>query len=168
MYKSTSSPRISQVGGYAEVGLDFTFDCMPCVLLQPFAGIAGNYFHCKRIAENNDNVLSLYIDSKSKTNCLTRLGIHLTSAKLECVRFSLDVAWDYLLANPENNVDVAFQNFGSPFEIHGLSDERNSVDASLSVTADITDRWQVYAEVAGQVWCRASYYDVLAGIKYSW
>lgn len=167
-FRSKSTPKILQGLAYAEVGLDLCFTCYPCLLLQPFGGIEVGIFHRNHISEDCDNILSLNISKRSKTNCHTRLGVHLTTTGNACTNVSLDLAWQYLLTNPDNNLDLSLQGFANPFHIYGNPIGRNSLDAALTVTADIGYNWQLYAEASGQVWNKASSYNVLGGIKYSW
>lgn len=166
-YYSKSCPKIFQGIAYAEVGLDIC-PCDSCVLFQPFGGIQVGTLNRKSFTENCDSFLSLDVRSKSRTNCFTRLGVHMTTIATQCWNVSLDLAWQYRLSNPDNNFTADFNSFGTPFEIFGNPIGRNSFDGALTLTADVWENWQFYIETSGQVWNKASSYNILGGVKYSW
>ena len=136
--------------------------------MQPFAGVELDWYKRGEINEKGDNLLSLEIEEACKTDVYTRLGVHFTTTSTECWNVSLDLAWQCLLTDPTDSLVGRFQSFGSPYEIYGANVGRNNLDAAFTLTLDVADRTQIYLETAGQVWQRASSYDVLAGVKCSW
>lgn len=167
-FRSTGKTEINQGIGYVEVGYDYCLGFNPGLLLQPFVGVEINSYNRGRVHEHSDNLLGLDIHAKSRTNCFSRLGIHLTTTDNPYANLSLDLAWQYRFTSDNPNLSVYFQSFQDGFKICGHSIGRNSLDYAVTYTTEICSQWQLYVEAAGQLWQHANTYDIMGGIKYSW
>lgn len=167
-YKASSSPKVYQGIAYAEIGLDLCFPCAPCILLQPFGGIEVSVLRRSQFSEHGADILNLSVAERTHTNAFTRLGFHMTTRNINCFAVSLDLAWQHRLTTTSTRLREHFVDFGDDFFIYGNAIGRDSLDGALTVTADVYNNWQLYAEAAGQVWSHASSYSVLGGIQFSW
>lgn len=165
-YTSNSKPTTYQGSGYIEAGIDCPWNCM---LLQPFLGFEASYYNRKGFTETGANPLNLVVSKKSHTNVFSRLGAHLTTNQLPYnLSLSVDLAWQYRITSLGNSINERFQSFGDNFTIKGLHFRRSSVDAAATITAVVFDNWQLYLEASGERWSRASTYNFLGGVKFSW
>jgi hypothetical protein len=97
--------------------------------------------------------------------------LHLTTEELSChkVSISFDLAWAYRLSkNPDSNFTERLDFSGNDFSINGLNNSRNSVDGAFTITGEICDNWQLFAEAAGTYCKKTSTYNILGGIQYTW
>ena len=175
IYFARSKPNISAVSFYGEAGFDI--DC-ECVLIQPFAGFEANRFkrNCKfehpqgnKEQPYGNTALLLIYSSKDVTNAYSRLGVHFTLPE-NCydLFMSFDLAWQYRLTSSRDNLLVRFQNFGVPFDITGVPNERNSMSFAYSIWSEVLDGWTLYLEASGERWKRVSNYEFTGGLIFKW
>lgn len=165
-FKGKSTPRVSQVLAYVEAGFDVPVSKF---LIQPFLGFEAGFYNRNKVTETGAYPLNLIVSKKDHSNIYSRLGVHLTTNGL-CNRYALsvDLAWQCRLNNESSRIHERFQTFGDRFSIRGMDFSRNSFDGAATFTAFLQDRWELYIEVAGESWSRASSYDITGGIKFSW
>lgn len=166
-YLQHSRPNINQVSFYTEAGFDW--DCN-CVLIQPFIGFEADRFtrNCK-YDHGNLEALNLIYSGKRITNAYSRLGVHFTTPE-NCydLTFYFDLAWQYLLTNPDTDLKVRFRDFGSSFTITGVPVERNSMSFAFAVSSEILEGWTLYLEASGERWKRVSNYNFTGGLLFKW
>ncbi|HEV8051575.1 MAG TPA: autotransporter outer membrane beta-barrel domain-containing protein [Parachlamydiaceae bacterium] len=166
-YIVKSRPNISEVTFYGEAGFDWNCNC---VLVQPFIGFEANRFirRCK-YDHSKLSPLKLIYSSKDVTNAYSRLGVHLTTPE-NCydLIFSFDLAWQYRLTSSQNNLTVRFEDFGTPFNLTGVPNERNSLSMGFTVWSEIFDGWTLYLEASGERWKRVSNYQFTGGLLFKW
>lgn len=165
-YILQSRPNISEVSFYGEAGIDWAFDDL---LLQPFFGFEANRFKRSCIHEHGHKDLELIYSGKTITNAYSRLGFHLTLPE-NCydLSFAFDLAWQYRLTSCRNHLNVRFDDYGTPFDIAGVPDERNSMSMGFTVWSELIDGWTLYLEASGERWKRVSNYDLTCGLIFKW
>lgn len=165
-YILQSRPNISQVSFYGEAGIDWDCDC---VLVQPFLGFEADRFKRNCKYEHGFAPLRLIYSSKDVTHAYSRLGVHLTTPE-NCydLTFAFDLAWQYRLTSARNNLTVRFAEFGTPFNITGIPDERNSMSMGFTVWSELAEGWTLYLEASGERWKRVSNYDFTGGLVFKW
>lgn len=161
-----SRPNISQVAFYGEAGFDWNWNC---VLLQPFIGFEANRFKRNCKFEHGFESLRLIYSGKSATNAYSRLGLHLTTPE-NCydLIFAFDLAWQYRLTSAHNDLSVRFANFGTPFNLTGVPDERHSLSMGVTLWSEILEGWTLYLGASGERWRRVSNYDFTGGLIFKW
>lgn len=163
-FKAKNTPTIQQGIAYVEAGFDlhaWNF------LFQPFLGIETDCFRQSRISENGADPLNLWVSKKSFNSTLSRLGIHLSTENTRMI-CSLDMAWQCRWTGLKNHFQMQFQDFGTPFDIDGLSYGRNSFDIAATTSLFVCRGWNVYGQVSGEFWTNAATYNFLAGVTYNW
>ncbi len=166
-----SKTRIYQGTFYAEAGTDVFMDwaLFGCVLLQPFAGIELGYAHRSKITEHQGGSLNLELDSKSFFKSFSRLGFHFnTMPELGQMQLTLDLAWNYRLADAGRTSKERFTAFGTSFDIEGAPEQKSSFDGALALIVPAGKYINFYFEVAGQKWQSASTGSVYGGIQTNW
>lgn len=165
-YILQSRPNISQVSFYGEAGFDWDYRC---VLIQPFIGFEASHFKRKCRVEHGHPVLRLIYSKKDVTNAYSRLGVHLTIPE-NCydLTMAFDLAWQYRLTSSRNSLVVKFAEFGTPFDITGIPDERNSLSMGFCVWSEILEGWTMYLEASGERWKRVSNYEFTGGLIFKW
>lgn len=161
-----SRPNISEVTFYGEAGIDWNCNC---VLIQPFVGFEANRFIRTCRFDKGEQSLRLVYSGKDVTNAYSRLGVHLTTPE-NCydLTFAFDIAWQYRLTPSQNDLTVRFQDFGTPFKITGVPNERNSIDMAFTVWSEIFEGWTLYLEASGERWKRVSNYQFTGGLLFKW
>lgn len=165
-FSAKSNPKVTQVLAYIEAG----FDVPVCkFLIQPFLGFEGGFFKRRKVCETGAHPLDLVVSEKERSNIYSRLGLHLTTDGM-CDKYaiSVDLAWQCRLNNISSRIHERFKSFGNRFNIRGMDFTRNSFDGAATFTAFLRDNWELYVEVSGEKWSRASSYDVTGGVKFSW
>ena len=165
-YLVKSRPNISEVTFYGEAGFDWNCNC---VLVQPFVGFEANRFMRGCKVDKGEPSLRLIYSKKDVTNAYSRLGVHLTTPE-NCydLTFALDLAWQYRLTASQNDLTVRFKDFGTPFKITGVPNERNSIDMAFTVWSEIFEGWTLYLEASGERWKRVSNYQFTGGFLFKW
>lgn len=158
------NPKSFQETLYVEGGFDWNCHCF---LVQPFLGVEADFFQTNKFCEHGASPLNLRVYKKCHTNAYSRLGVHLSAAKL-CWTMNVDLAWQCRLTSFRNTLDVKFLDFGAQFPILGVHVPRNSLDATVNVTAALSNGWEFYAEIACERWAHAANYTALGGLKFSW
>lgn len=164
-FKAKSTPTLNQGMAYVEAGFDIH---SWGVLVQPFLGIEEDYFRQSRISERGANPLNLFVSRKTFHTTLSRLGIHLSTEDMCWIKGSIDMAWQYRWNGLKKHFTTQFQEFGVPFEISGLPDDRNSFDIAATTTASLGRGWSVYGQVSGEFWTHVATYNFLAGVICNW
>ncbi len=159
-----STPEIIEYAFYGEMGVDI---CYCDLALQPFIGVEVNRIWRKKVTENNALDFNLTVNELKKTYTLGSLGIHLAQSFCDYA-FGFDLAWIYRFTEYENTITNQFATFGTPINIEGVPVDRNSVEGTLYVTKQIGNGWNLYGELAAQVWNRFLSYDALVGIQTRW
>ncbi len=160
-----SKPKIHETTFYLEAGKDF---CCKYFLVQPFAGIELSYAQRDQISEHGADSLDLVVFEKKLFNAYGSLGVHLTQAVCDGLDLSMDLAWQYRFSERQNHLTERFRDFGTPFKIKGISEERNSFEGAVTISKEIVKGWTLYAEFAGQRWKKISSYNYLAGVEARW
>lgn len=161
-----SKPKIWQGTFYGEVGIDM---CCECLLIQPFIGIEFNYAKRDRIVEHGAQALNLVIFQQHRYNTDGRLGVHLTSTQMPAnLVLYVDLAWQVALTSCHKHNHERFADFGSSFEIRGVTRNWNGFEGSVNLSTTICDNWRLYAEISGERWSHASDFTLLGGIETSW
>jgi hypothetical protein len=113
--------------------------------------------------------LRLVYSRKDVVNAFSRLGVHLTTPE-NCydLTFAFDLGWQYRLTRSQNDLTVKFTDFGTPFKITGVPNERNSIDMAFAVWSEIFEGWTLYLEVSGERWKRVSNYQFTGGLLFKW
>ena len=139
------NPKSFQETFYVEGGFDWNCHCF---LVQPFLGVEADIFHTNKFCEHGASPLNLRVYKKCHTNAYSRLGVHLSAAKL-CWTMNVDLAWQCRLTSFRNTLDVKFLDFGAKFPILGVHVPRT---ASL-IEAAVTTRTRAVLPVSlyGQV-----------------
>jgi len=163
-YTARSKPIISQFDFYGELGVDFFIDTF---LIQPFVGIqTGNYWR-NHVKEHDANDWGLTINKKDWTTTTSRLGLHLSTRRQDG-EFSLDLAWNKLLADRRNKIKGRFIEFGDEYTIAGIPLDCNSVDYALTFSQSFQGGLNGYLEFSGESWKSASSYSLVGGINFEW
>ena len=81
---------------------------------------------------------------------------------------SIDLAWQYRHTSLGNSIRERFDLFGTPFVIKGLPLCRSSIDAAATITAVVGKNWEIFIDAAGERWSKASAYNFLGGVKFTW
>jgi outer membrane autotransporter protein len=165
-YHPGAKPNISLVSFYGEAGFDWTYSCL---LIQPFVGFEASRFVRSGKSEGGFRPLRVIYPGKEVENAYSRLGVHLTTPE-NCydLTFSFDLAWQYRLNNWRNRERMQFERFGSPFDITGVPNERNSISMGMVVWSEILDGWSTYLEASGEVWRRVKTFDFTIGVIFKW
>lgn len=166
-YSTRGRPKVFTSTLYAEAGKDFCCTCHS-LLVQPFVGMDLSYYRRSRIHEHGISPVNMDVAKKSYATLHSRLGVHLTTHGLRCFVISLDLAWQYRIIGQGNTIRERFNDFGSCFAVKGLQVRRNSFDGALNITIPLRSQCEVFAELSGQKWHRATVYSALAGIKITW
>lgn len=159
--KAKGKPHLFQGATYFEAGLDYH---VPWFIIQPFLALEVDYFHLRKIDEDEKSLLAVDVAQKFRTYANSRLGIHLTTHQRE-FSLAIDLAWQCRLTSLKNQFRERFDAFGDEFYIKGIPLHRNSLDGAINFSTSIACGWEMYAEAMGQVWERAAAYDFLLGIK---
>lgn len=169
VYDESARPKSYEGILYVEGGFDYVVDCQ-CVplLIQPFLGLEGGYYHYKGFSESGTDPVQLAFNKKSYGTFDTRLGAHFSTTCQDGWLFALDLAWKYRWTNLENSRTVFFEEFGSAFALQGGDVDRNAFDGSINITKQITDVWGVYVTASGQKWSNANSYNIIGGLTASW
>lgn len=161
-----SRPSVSQAAFYGELGVDWNCSC---VLIQPFVGFEANHFKRNCKYDHSYPTIRLIYNGKQATNAYSRLGVHLTAPE-NCydITMAFDLAWQYRLTSSHNSLTVRFAEFGVPFNITGVPDERNSMSMAFTAWSEIFEGWRLYMGVSGECWKRVSSYSFTAGLIFKW
>lgn len=161
-----SKPNVFSSTLYVEAGLNF--DC-PChLMVQPFVGIDLSYFRRSRIHEHGSSLFNMIVSRKSYRTAHSRLGVHLTTQGIRCFVVSVDFAWQYRIAGQGHSIHERFADFGNAFTISGARLRRSSFDGAINLTIPIRKHCELFVELSGQKWQRATTYSALAGVKIAW
>lgn len=162
---ASSKPTIFQTTFYTEIGKNFDL-CNFAV--QPFIGVEVGYYNRHRIHENGADSLNLNVKRRDLNITTSRLGVH-TQTFVGCgFEFAADVAWQHNFNFTRDRLTPSFQDFGSDFQIIGVNIQRDSLDVALLCSTCISECFDVYAEVSGQVWNRYSNISFTGGLQYNW
>ena len=164
-FTGKSHPNIQQLTFYGEVGMDWTLASV--MLVQPFFGLVAGETWCSRVIEQPAGGWELGIAKKDRALVETRLGVHLTTPRLCAFACSIDLAWAKRITGSNSFVDGQFLQFGTPFEIDGVSLASNSFDYAITFSKGING-CLLYLQASGQAWSHANDVDVLAGVQYTW
>jgi uncharacterized protein with beta-barrel porin domain len=163
--KFKAKPKNSQVTFYAEGGID---QVLCSVLIQPFIGLEVAGFYRKGFSEREvvANDTSLTIHQQNNTSATSSLGLHLTDQFFSWVDVSIDLAWLYRFTK-DYNFNANFQSFSATFPVYARKIGRSSGQGAITVSKTWND-YKVYVEGSGEIWNKASIYNVLAGIELAW
>jgi len=166
LHELKGSPQLSQVTLYGETGFDWN---VCSLLIQPFVGVELVGFVRKAFTEVEvlPSALALNINKKDRTNTTSSLGVHLTDQFCLGFSVSVDLAWLYRFSN-NDDFGASFVGFGDEFTVQGPNVGRSSCECAIAFTQDICDDWKVFVEASGEIWNRASIYNVLAGVQTNW
>jgi autotransporter-associated beta strand protein len=168
-FRPKSNVSVIQASIYGEIGVDVPLDI---VLLQPFFAFESGTFRFNNFKESGGgtleqpvNPLTLSIGGKTWTSAGTRLGVHLTSAPLLFgLSMGIDLSWNYRLTSQSNTINDSFQDFGTAFQIKGLSLQRNSFEGAIFLNQRINKMWSLYFEGNGLGWENSFSYSFTGGV----
>lgn len=165
-YKPHGTSKLYQGAIYAELGSDFAIDNS---LIQPFVALEWGHYRYNSFRESGGYPLAVNIRNKSQSNAYSWLGVHLTSPPLRCgFSMNIDLAWQYRLTPLSNNINVAFQQFGTPFNIRGLPLNRNSYEGTVRFSQLLCRNWELFFEGTCQGWSNSTSYSFVGGFKTTW
>jgi len=165
----SGKPQLSQVTFYAEGGFDYNICSF---LIQPFVGIEVAGVCRKAFTETDLDIsdLALSLNKQDRTTATSSLGVHLTDRFCSGFTISIDLAWLYRFTN-NNHFTTTFSSLfpaGTEFTVYGQGIDRNSGEGAITFAYDFCDDWRVFVEASGEVWSKASTYNALAGIQFTW
>ncbi len=165
-FRTHGYPKVSQISAYVEEGMNFEASIFE---IQPFLGLTGGYNWCKHVNESGGSGWAMHIKEKNCGLAKTRLGLHIAGEP--CVPYPLyisgDIAWNLRITGSHAPVSGKFAAFGDDFTISGVSLNSNSIDYALTIARHINS-FTLYFQGSGENWNRASNYDALVGLQYTW
>ena len=166
VFDADSRPELTEWSAYAEAGVDLPI----CdILIQPFVGIEGFTSSRNSLVEDGASSFNLLVSKKDRASAASRLGLHVTTMEwFSDFSFSLDVAWEYQLTTTQNDLRLAFNDFGPEFTTQGIRVPRNSADGALTIQYFAEETVQFYGQFAGEVWNNSTNYSVLGGLQLRW
>lgn len=163
LYTTKGKPKIFQGTLYGEVGMDFR-TCY--ALVQPFFGIAGNYYRNKSFTEHGTDPVLLHFKNSSFGTCDSRLGVHLSN-EYDCgFSYGLDLVWRCRWTRLINKVQGAFIDYGDHFDIEGSALSRNAFEGNLFLEQNIGNRWTIFTTGSAIVGNRSKTYSILGGVGF--
>lgn len=161
-----SRPRTNSITFYGEFGADFNLSCW---LIQPFAALQLGRNRVDHTNENHAGGMGLSVHKREWNSASTRVGAHTTAANFcNGVDVSLDLAWNKYFSKRKNQVRVQFNEFGSPFCVHGINFQQNSVDYALTLSSCLCNNIRSYVEIGGESWGKANTFNALGGLELNW
>lgn len=167
---SSGSTNLFQGIVYGEVGVNLHSEC---ILIQPFIGLEAGYYGFNGITESGAGVANLTIASHAVGSTFSRVGVHITPELPQCILWdgfywSLDVAWLHRFRYADDNILVTFQEFGSPFFIDGILQNRSGFEGAIQLALPIRDIYTLWLEFSGEHWGRFQSMAGTFGVEVLW
>lgn len=165
-YHPHGTARVFQSTLYAEIGKDLDTRAL---LVQPFFGMEVDYLHQHDLEEIGPEAVILSVEERSRVVARSRLGLHMNAVgALGWWNLGVDVAWQHRYTSQDNDLEMAFVDFGGSFLTEGIPLDRNSFDGAVVLSRVFGERWGFFAEFSGQLGEHFATYCGTLGLETSW